>query len=115
MTTTSKPSLDQESLLALRMVQSFQATVDEICWQTSESDRAKTRHIGFHLTIAAGKLARVEERHDHGVVDEAILDEVAADLLVYACQLATIRQRAIGDLYSQRVSMNLDRCIDNPG
>lgn len=91
----------------LGWLQELQRAVDARCWSTSESDRAKLRHISFHLTIAAGKMARIEERADHGEIDEAVLDDVAADLLSYALQIATIRDRELGSLYAGRIAANI--------
>jgi len=93
---------------SLSQIQRLQRDVDSVCWTTSGEGRAKTRHIGFHLTIAAGKIARIEERADHGVIDESVLDDVAADLFVYALQLADLRAVELWELYHRRVTSNLD-------
>jgi hypothetical protein len=49
------------------------------------------RHIMFHLAILLGKLARTEEREDHGISDLDVLrSEVIPDLLIYAAQFANL-------------------------
>lgn len=88
----------------LAVLQCMQERIDSEFWQVTSSDDAKRRHIGFHLTIAAAKLARVEERLDHGVRDEDVVDDVAADLVIYALQLANLRGRQLPRILEERLA-----------
>lgn len=106
MATLTRRDLSPGCADALALLQEYQRRVDEVTWDVTAPD-AHIRHIGFHLTIAAAKMARVEERRDHGVIDDAILDDVVADLMIYALQLANLRERDIVDLYQQRTQSNL--------
>jgi hypothetical protein len=96
-----------EAASVLSRVQDMQRRVDAIAWTSATDHDAKRRHVLFHLAIAAGKVARVEERADHGDRDDSVLDDVAADLLIYATQLASIRGADLGDLYRRRVQAAL--------
>lgn len=66
---------------------------------------AKRAHIALHVTILAGKLARIEERLAHGVEDVSVLhEEVVPDLLVYAAQLANLYNVDLADAYLTRLA-----------
>ncbi len=95
--------LVRKSAPELTNLQLMQEGLDDEFWEVSSSGEAKRRHIGFHLTIAAAKLARVEERHDHGVFDDDVVDDVAADLVIYALQLANLRGRPLPELLEERL------------
>lgn len=99
--------LDSSSELAeavggLVHLQQYQTRVDSIAWTTANGSEEKRRHISFHVTIAAGKLARVEERMDHESGSPQVIEDVAADLLVYALQLANLQGLDLGELYRRR-------------
>lgn len=75
---------------------------------------AKRRHIGFHITILAAKLARVEERTDHGSDDAAILTlEVIPDLLIYATQLSLLLGIDLTEQYLARLEALTTRYMDD--
>jgi hypothetical protein len=93
----------EAALAGLRTLQEYQEVVEETAWVGPDEPSLKRRHVSFHLTIAAGKVARAEERHDHGEDVGSVLEEVAPDLLIYAMQLASIRGHDLGSLYLQRV------------
>ena len=84
-------------------MQRLRLEADSATWSAPAEPLAKRRHVAFHVAIAAGKLARVEERSDHGESVSTLVDEVAADLLIYALQLATIQGSDLGELYCRRV------------
>jgi len=96
--------VSERALEALAEIQRFQQVFDDVNWTSSLEPLAKRRHIGFHLTIAAGKLARIEERQDHGVEADGVVLDVAADLLVYALQIASLSGEGLGALYRRRIS-----------
>src|SRR5947208_1527467 len=96
--------IEKGALAALDELQRLQATIDELYWTSGSEHAEKRRHIGFHLTIAAAKLARVEERADHGRDDDGVLAELAPDLLIYALQLATLSNRNLSDSYRHRIN-----------
>jgi hypothetical protein len=104
--------LGPNELAALGELQQVQEQFDDANWKSSSDPLAKRRHIGFHLTIAAGKLARIEERLDHGQHDTGTISDVAADLLVYALQLASLTSQDLGELYQRRLSALLS-CTGN--
>ncbi len=91
------------ALAGLRALQQHQELVDESTWVAPGDASLKLRHVSFHLTVAAGKMARAEERRDHGEDVRGVVEEVAPDLLIYALQLASIRCQDLGSLYRQRV------------
>jgi type VI protein secretion system component VasF len=101
--------LEHDIVDALNSVQRFQAAIDAKCWEVSDSASAKVRHISFHLTIAAGKMARIEERRDHGDLDDRLLREVAADLFIYALQLSELQDASLANLYRERIRSNIRR------
>lgn len=84
-------------------MQALQQSVDENHWVVSSSNDRKRRHIGFHVTIAAAKLARVEERFDHDEFDDDVVADVAADLMIYALQLANLRGEDLATLVEGRL------------
>lgn len=93
-------SLDVE--LAFERLHRAQQVLDSQHWTSPVSGPEKRRHISFHLGIASGKLCRVEERADHGDFDDSVVDDVAADLLVYALQLSELRGKSLAELYERR-------------
>ena len=94
----------REGLEALvRLQRSFD--VDNFNGAAAGDVMAKRRHVGFHVTILAAKLARLEERSDHSAeADDVVLrTEVIPDLLVYAAQLADLAGVDLADAYLGRL------------
>lgn len=79
------------SNVTLSSVVDMQRVFDAKNFVGGASAEAKRRHILFHVGILLGKLARAEERADHGQEDFTIVvEEVVPDLVVYAAQLCDI-------------------------
>jgi hypothetical protein len=110
---------DLESLLGdvrigLAALQRVQDLYDSDLWTIQDPPFAKFRHIGIHISILAGELAKLSEQWEHEsrtqaegteTIDvSAQSDNIArwiADLLIHAGQLANITGQ---DLYPTLVS-----------
>lgn len=95
-----------DAFLTLAMLRDVQREFDHQHFTGAPDDNldSKRRHIAFHVSILAAKLARVEERADHGSLDLSIVrEEVIPDLLVYAAQLADLTGVDLAAAHSERL------------
>jgi hypothetical protein len=91
--------------MTLSSVVEAQRVFDATNFVGATSPEAKRRHIVFHLGVLLGKVARAEERADHGQEDfTVVVDEVVPDLLVYAAQLCDIFDVDLGRAYQKRLA-----------
>lgn len=105
-------ALENVSTFTLDEVQKLQAEVDAVLWTAPADPDGKRHHIFLHLVVLAGKLARSEERAEHGLGRVAV-DEIVGDLLVYAAQLAELEKKSLSSAYRARVMDNLNRLPHN--
>ena len=90
--------------LELHTLADVQRAFDTLYWSAPATLRGKQHHILLHLIGAIGKLARLEEREEHGErPGETDLREVIPDLLVYAVQLADLHGYELATLYRERL------------
>ena len=101
--------------LTLSSVVEIQRAFDAVNFVGGASPEAKRRHIVFHLGVLLGKLARAEERADHGQEEfTVVVDEVIPDLLVYAAQLCDIFGVDLGHAYQERLASVQARNVRDP-
>jgi hypothetical protein len=96
-----------------------QAAFDAVAWQVSEP-LAKLRHVILHMNKALGEIAAVAERLDHqrdrgdpvthADVSAGITaaEHRLADLVMFASQLANLRRRDLGVIWTARMQSILE-------
>ncbi len=111
METPLSTTLHRVQSLTLDEVQALQTLIDEATWTGPNGPREKTCHVMLHLAILLGKLARQEERRDHGAETADATDDVIGDLVVYAAQLSELQGVSLALSYRNRIEASLAGCI----
>jgi hypothetical protein len=107
---------DSQPELSFRRATEIQRAFDAVYWSAPATRVRKQHHILLHLIGAVGKLARWEERQEHGErPNDSILQEAIADLVMYSIQLADLWGYDLSTLYRKRLSsLAYDRNPDDP-
>lgn len=102
---------DAEITFDLNELQAFQEAFDEKYFEINH-DFEKLRHVLLHLVKTTGKMATYCEVKEHGKVDpnpSPLVDEVVADLLIHALQIANHFQVDLGEKYRERIEFIIHR------
>ncbi len=92
-------------------IQKIQEVYDKRYFGHGGSELEKIRHITLHVGKLLGKLSAYCEDHEDGRQHSTvrIQDEVVADLIFYAAQLANLTGVKLSEQYLARLENNLMR------
>src|SRR5205085_757846 len=103
LTALDRADLNDISSMTLTEIQALQVQIDDQIWNGPDDPEGKRHHVLLHLMILAAKLARAEERREHGIEFDDPVDECIGDLVVFAAQLAELSGRSLAAVYETRV------------
>ena len=96
--------LFSEELTNLQEMQKFQKGFDEEYFEINTGFE-KLRHVLLHLVKTTGKMASYCESMEHGkeTNPSQVVDEVLADLLIHALQIANYYDVDLNKKYDERI------------
>jgi hypothetical protein len=103
-------------------IEQLQSAYDQVGWDIQEPAITKLTHVCLHLTIVSGRFATICERLDHESRQETTIDlkgrrelaqEIVADLIYHASQIASVFGCHISDCVIDRYRSNASRFCPN--
>lgn len=106
--------LISEELMNLQEMQKFQKDFDEEYFEINTGFE-KLRHVLLHLVKSTGKMATYCESIEHGkeTNPSQVVDEVLADLLIHALQIANYYDVNLSKKYDERIEFITARAEAN--